>query len=141
MTQKVQHMVQVAAALICKNGRYLIAQRQKGTHLEGLWEFPGGKREAGESLEACVRREVWEELGIALTEPLPFAVHHYTYPEKSVELHFFTCDIEHGTPKSLGCAQFAWVKPDELAAYEFPPADRPVVDQLMSMEVSSRTRD
>ena len=122
--------IRVAAALIEDRGKYLISRRKEGTHLGGLWEFPGGKCEEGETLEACVRREILEELGIEVTRPRFFLTHGHEYPEKFVELHFYTCSIHQGEPRPLGCAEFNWVKPEDLHNYEFPPADFPVLSQL-----------
>ena len=82
-------IVEVAAGLICREGRYLIARRKAGVHLAGFWEFPGGKREAGETLEECLQRELFEELNIHIDVPLPFQIIRHQYPEKTVELHFF----------------------------------------------------
>ena len=122
--------IRVAAALIEKEGRYLIARRKEGVHLSGLWEFPGGKCEAGESFESCVQREVLEELGIEITPPHYFMTHNYEYPEKKVELRFFSCHIRQGEPKAWGCAEYCWVRPNELNQYTFPPADTPVLTLL-----------
>jgi len=122
--------IQVAAALIEREGRYLITRRYADAHQGGLWEFPGGKREPGETLESCVQREVREELGIEITHPTLFTVLRHDYPGKSVELHFFSCSVLHGKAHSLGCADFRWVKPEELAQFEFPPADAPIVQSL-----------
>jgi 8-oxo-dGTP diphosphatase len=122
--------IQVAAGLICRDGRYLITRRNAGTHLEGLWEFPGGKREAGETLQACLQRELREELGIEITTPLPFRVIRHEYPEKRVELYFFFCSIAGGEPQLLGCAEAQWVSPKELDRFEFPPADQPLLKIL-----------
>lgn len=127
-----KEIIQVAAAVIERHGQYLITCRQAGAHLGGYWEFPGGKREAGETFEACARREVFEELGVAITTPRPLTVTYYEYPDKSVELHFFTCSLSHGEPRPLGCVELRWVRPDELAEYAFPAADGPVVAQLMN---------
>lgn len=122
--------IQVAAGLICQRGRYLIAKRKPGTHLGGLWEFPGGKREGGESMEECLRRELREELGIEVAGPKLFRVIRHEYPEKTVELHFFLCDAFSGTPEPHGCDALAWVAPGDLNRYDFPPADRPIVESL-----------
>ena len=122
---------QVAAAVIEYRGRYLITCRESGVHLAGCWEFPGGKREADETFEACARREVFEEVGIEITAPKLLTITNYDYPDKSVELHFFTCSLYRGEPQPLGCADFRWVRPEELAEYAFPPADGPVVVYLM----------
>ena len=123
--------VQVAAGLISREGCYLITRRKAGVHLGGLWEFPGGKREPGESLEDCLRREVREELGVEITRPALFRVLHHDYPEMSVELHFFRCSIREGQVRPLGCADLRWVAPEEMAQYEFPPADQPLVRSLL----------
>jgi len=122
--------IQVAAAVIECEGRYLITQRGPGTHLAGYWEFPGGKREVGESLEACVKRELYEELGVEVIQLIPFVVIRHEYPDKAVELHFFFCSLSQGEVQALGVADFRWVSPNELAEYSFPPADEPVVAQL-----------
>ena len=121
----------VAAAIIEDHGKYLVARRKEGTHLSGLWEFPGGKCEEGETYESCVRREVLEELGIEITLPRFFMTHRHEYPEKIVELHFYSCSIHQGEPRSLGCSEFNWVQPEDFPNYEFPPADLPVLNQLL----------
>ena len=123
-------VIEVAAAVIERQGRYLITRRKANVHLGGYWEFPGGKREEGETFEACVRREVLEELGVEITVLRPLIVTRHEYPEKIVQLHFFTCSLSHGTPRALGCLGFQWVKGEELLAYSFPPADAPVIAQL-----------
>jgi mutator protein MutT len=122
--------IEVAAALILREGRYLIAKRKAGTHLAGLWEFPGGKREPGESLEDCLRREGREELGVEITAPIAYRRIQYEYPEKTVELHFFRCSIVEGEARPIGCDDLCWVTPAELGAYDFPPADLPLVKAL-----------
>ena len=127
-------VVQVAAGLIFRDGRYLIARRKVGTHLGGLWEFPGGKREPGESLEDCLHRELREELGIAVTSPVHFRTIRHDYPAKTVELHFFHCAISRGEALALDCEEVRWVMPDELPDYEFPPADRPLIEALRNSE-------
>jgi mutator protein MutT len=124
-------VVQVAAGLVVREGHYLIARRKANTHLGGLWEFPGGKREPGESLEACLRRELREELGIDVTPPVPFRMIRHEYPGKTVEMHFFRCTISGGEARALDCEEVRWVMPDELPQYEFPPADRPLIETLL----------
>jgi len=123
-------LIQVAAGLIVREGRYLIARRKIGTHLGGLWEFPGGKCEPGESLEDCLRRELREELGIDVSAPVHFRTIRHDYPEKTVELHFFRCAISRGEALALDCEEIRWVMPDEMTDYEFPPADRPLIEAL-----------
>lgn len=123
-------VIQVAAGLISREGRYLIARRRTGTHLGGLWEFPGGKCEEGESLTDCLRRELREELGIDVSMPVQFRVIRHAYPGKTVELHFFHCTLSGGEARALDCEEFRWVMPEELTGYEFPPADRPLLEAL-----------
>lgn len=126
-------LIRVAAALIEQGGRYLITRRKYGAHLGGLWEFPGGKCEAGESFDCCVRRELVEELGIEITPPKFFMSHQHDYAEKIVELRFFSCTIHRGEPKALGCEEFCWVTAEELRNFEFPQADIPVLNLLVEM--------
>lgn len=122
--------VRVAAALIKRKELYLITRRKKGVHLEGLWEFPGGKCEIGETFETCLQRELMEELDIVITQPRFFMNHHHEYPEKTVELYFFSCSIYRGTPKPIGCAEFRWVRIEEFCHFAFPPADVAVLSRL-----------
>ncbi len=121
----------VAAAIIWQKDMILLARRKPNSHLGGLWEFPGGKKEFGETLEDCLRREVREELGVDISEPLLFHALHYQYPEKAVELYFYTCSIIRGIPQALECAEIAWVYRHELIAYDFPPADIPVLQKIL----------
>lgn len=125
--------MQVAAGLIVREGHYLIARRKIGTHLGGLWEFPGGKCEPGESLEDCLRRELREELGIDVSPPVHFRTIRHDYPEKTVELHFFRCAISRGEALALDCEEIRWVVPDDMTDYEFPPADRPLIEALKTV--------
>jgi len=131
-------VVEVAAGLIYREGRYLIARRGPGVHLAGFWEFPGGKREPDETLEACLRRELFEELGIQIDVPVPFQVVRHEYVEKIVELHFFHCKIDTGQAAAIDCAEIRWVWPHELGDFEFPPADRPIIEALLRQN-SGRT--
>lgn len=128
-------VIEVAAGIIAHEGRYLIARRKAGSHLGGLWEFPGGKRETGETLEECLHRELWEELNVRISAPTPFQIIRHEYPEKIVELHFFCCCIEAGIAIARDCAELRWVYPHEMAAFEFPPADHPVIAALQQKKV------
>lgn len=123
--------VVVAAAIIQREEKFLLTRRKPETDLGGLWEFPGGKKEAGETLEGCLRREMKEELGVEISEPQLFHSLRHQYPGKEVELHFFTCSIIHGHPQSLECAEIAWVHKHELISHEFPPADIPVLKKII----------
>jgi mutator protein MutT len=124
-------LVEVTAGLIRDDvGRYLITQRRRGSHLEGLWEFPGGKRDAGESLEACLRRELIEELGATFAVGSSVATVNWEYPDRTITLHFFECRLETGTIEPREGQAMAWVEPERLSDYEFPPADRALIARL-----------
>jgi len=123
--------VEVVAGLIRDGtGRYLITQRRRGTHLEGLWEFPGGKREAGETLEQSLRRELHEELGAYFAIGDHVETVPWTYPEKTVILHFFQCRVETGILEPREGQRMEWVAPAELHCYDFPPADAALLTRL-----------
>lgn len=123
--------IEVAAAVIRDDaGRYLIARRRPGTHLEGLWEFPGGKREPGETLEACLRRELREELSAAVEVGERLETIRWDYAERTVILHFFSCRVAAGAIEARESQETAWVPPDRLGDYAFPPADGTLVDRL-----------
>jgi 8-oxo-dGTP diphosphatase len=121
----------VAAAIIQQEDMILLARRKPGSPLGGLWEFPGGKKELGEALEDCLRREVQEELGVEISDPQPFHALRHQYPDKEVELYFYTCSIIQGVPQALECAEIVWVHKHELIFYEFPPADIPVLYKII----------
>jgi 8-oxo-dGTP diphosphatase len=116
----------VTAAVIERHGSFLVTRRLAGVHLEGFWEFPGGKCAPGETLEACLQREIEEELdtGVRVGQQV-FAVSH-TYADRTVELHFFRCDLL-GEPKAALGQEMRWARRDELAALEFPPADEKLI--------------
>jgi 8-oxo-dGTP diphosphatase len=123
-------MIEVAAGLVFRQGKLLIAQRRAKDHLGGLWEFPGGKREPGESFADCLARELREELSIEVRVlECVFSVTH-TYPEKTVFLQFHRCAWLKHEPQPIGCQAFAWIEPKNISQYEFPPADAQLLDQL-----------
>jgi 8-oxo-dGTP diphosphatase len=123
-------VIEVAAGLIYREGRYLIGRRKAGAHLAGFWEFPGGKKEAGESLAECLQRELFEELGIQINCPIPYQIVRHEYSEKIVELHFFRCTIEQGDAMPIGCEEIRWVRPEELLQFAFPSADHAIIEGL-----------
>jgi 8-oxo-dGTP diphosphatase len=123
--------VEVSAGLVFRDGKLLITQRHANSHLGGLWEFPGGKREAGETFEACLARELVEELGIEVdVGPLVETVEH-AYPEKTVLLKFFQCRWKAHEPQALGCPAFQWVTAEHLSRYSFPAADARLLQRLV----------
>ena len=118
----------VAAAVVERDGRFLVTRRQAGVHLEGYWEFPGGKCEAGESLAICLARELREELAVdALVGEELFAVTHQ-YTDRSVELHFLRCMLNSEPVPQLG-QEMQWVARARLRELAFPPAD----DELIAL--------
>jgi mutator protein MutT len=125
------HAIEVVAGLISDEaGRYLITRRRKGTHLEGLWEFPGGKREADETLEQSLGRELSEELGAVFTVGERIETVRWTYPEKTVVLHFFRCRVSAGTIAPQEGQRMEWVAPADFHRFEFPPADAALLAHL-----------
>lgn len=121
-----------AAALVDIDGRVLICQRPPGKALAGLWEFPGGKLEPGETPEACLIRELKEELDIEVTGACLsasfFASHSYEHMHLLMPL--FLCRRWQGTVRAIEHSGLAWVKPAQLADYPMPPADEPLVAWL-----------
>ncbi len=113
-----------------RDGCVLLAKRSLGTHLGGLWEFPGGKLEAEEDYQDCLRREVREELGIEIRVDSFLIDVEHSYPEREVQIRFFRCTIESGEPEPLACAELNWVTPLNLGHYQFVPADLPVLRLL-----------
>lgn len=124
-------MIVVVAAIIEASGRYLVTRRQKNTHLEGLWEFPGGKIEPGESHAEALRREIREELAadVEVRELVLSTTHDY--PERSVELHFYRCGLLGVPVPQLG-QQMAWVERAALGSLPLPEADAELVQMLTS---------
>ncbi len=120
----------VAASVITKDGRYLITRRYDESHQGGLWEFPGGKREENESLVDCLRREIKEELDLDIEVGPLIKKTRYAYALCTVTLHFFRCTIRSGNPRAIGCQDFEWVEPSELAHYPFPQANVPILREL-----------
>jgi len=131
--------VVVAAAILQREGKILLTRRKLDAHQGGLWEFPGGKQEVGETLEQCLQRELKEEIDIEVGDVQHFYVLRYRYPEKEVELHFFTCAIFQGDPKPLGSIEMAWVPKSDLSSYEFPEADRPVLRKLLERNLEKES--
>jgi mutator protein MutT len=124
--------VVVTAAVIERHGRFLVTRRPKGVHLEGLWEFPGGKCGDGEPLADCLRRELREELGVNAADVVIRAellATTHAYPERSVELHFFRCELRGEPLPQLG-QEMRWVARAELAALDFPEADAELIALL-----------
>ncbi|MBI5584790.1 MAG: A/G-specific adenine glycosylase [Deltaproteobacteria bacterium] len=128
--RKIPHY-DVTAAVIRKGGQILITQRPEKGLLGGLWEFPGGKKEPGETLEACLQREIEEELGIAIAVGERFMQVRHAYSHFRITLHTFFCRHRKGRIQKIGIQDYRWVRPEELILYAFPRADRRVIEVLM----------
>ena len=121
----------MAAAITDARGRILLARRTEGRDLAGLWEFPGGKREPGETPEQALVRELREELGIEVKVGAPLIAVAQQYPHKRLRLDVRRVTRWRGTPRGQEGQALAWVPPDKLPGYAMPPADRPVVAALL----------
>ena len=121
--------VEVVAAVIERDGLLLITRRRAGTHLSGLWEFPGGKPEPGERLEDALVREIKEELGALVSVGEPIETVDWQYPDKRVSLTFFRCALS-GDPQPLEGQEMTWVTPSDLSRYQFPEADASLIERL-----------
>ncbi len=123
---------QIAAGIVWKEGKILIAQRKPNGLLGGLWEFPGGKRHSGEALKEACRREIREETGISVRVGRLAQKIRHGYSHFSITLSVFHCSYEKGIPQALGCQKVRWVRPKELHKYPFPRANQKVVPALAS---------
>ena len=116
----------VTAAVIERDGRYLVTRRPAGVHLEGYWEFPGGKCDAGETLHACLLRELREELAVGAVVGDEILSTSHIYPERRVELHFFSVRLL-GEPAPQFEEDMQWIRREDLAELKLPPADEELV--------------
>jgi 8-oxo-dGTP diphosphatase len=125
----------VACALVDSDGRVLVAQRPVGRSMAGLWEFPGGKIEPGETPEMTLIRELHEELGIIIKEeclaPLTFASH--SYADFHLLMPLYVCRRWEGIVRAQEGQQLAWVRPNRLRDYPMPPADLPLISHLSGL--------
>ena len=131
----IQIVLVAACALIDADGRVLLAERPIGKMMAGLWEFPGGKVEAGERPEQTLIRELKEELGIVVSEPclapLTFASH--AYPDFHLLMPLYVCRRWEGIVQAQEGQRFAWVRPNRLKDYQMPPADEPLIAHLIAL--------
>src|SRR5688572_29949938 len=123
---KAKDRIVVTAAVIEHNGHFLITRRQPGVHLEGYWEFPGGKCEPGESEPACLARELAEELGVIVQ--IGSLVHEtlHQYPDREIKLRFYRCRL-FGEPSARLGQEIRWCAASELPTLQFPPADEELI--------------
>lgn len=135
MSETRRLLLVTAAALVDVDGRVLICRRPEGKALAGLWEFPGGKVEAGESPEACLIRELSEELGIGVTEAClaPFVFASHPYEDFHLLMPLYLVRRWTGMVTAKEHSALAWVKPSQLGDYPMPPADAPLVAWLRDL--------
>ncbi|MCM2502530.1 (deoxy)nucleoside triphosphate pyrophosphohydrolase [Aureimonas altamirensis] len=131
----VRMLLVVACALVDADRRVLLAQRPEGKQMAGLWEFPGGKVEPGERPEACLIRELHEELGIETWEsclaPLTFASH--AYDDFHLLMPLYVCRRYDGIPRGVEGQALKWVRPRDMRDYPMPPADLPLIAPLIEL--------
>lgn len=127
-------MMEVAAALIWQENRFLICRRPENKARAMLWEFVGGKLEAGESGEEALRREIKEELDIDISVGDIFAEVIHEYPDITVHLTLYNAEIINGAPRMLEHSAMAWITPGEAEDYEFCPADDEIIAMLIGKE-------
>ncbi len=137
-TRRVPHYTVTAGVVWNEEGKILLARRPLEGLLGGLWEFPGGKVEPGESLEACLRRELKEELDIDVVVERPVAVVDHAYSHFKITLHAFHCRHVGGTPRPLGVADFRWVDVSEIRSYPLSRADIKILEVLESEQNEGR---
>ncbi|MEA4847555.1 MAG: 8-oxo-dGTP diphosphatase MutT [Clostridiaceae bacterium] len=122
----------VTAAVMIRDGKVLIAQRQAGSHMEYRWEFPGGKLEPYETPEECIVREIKEEMDIDIEVIDIYKAVKFKYDDRDILLLCYLCRILKGDGKALECNDFRWVTKDELKGFDFVPADLPIIEKLIN---------
>ncbi len=132
--------IRVVAAVIPRGGRFLLTQRLPGAHMEGYWEFPGGKLEPDETIEEGLARELREELGVRVVDIRPLWVVTHDYPEKRVELNFLQARIVGDEPVALEVADLGWFTPGEMPDLPILPADLPIIAKLGEVEEKMREK-
>jgi len=130
-------MLTVVAAIIESDGKLLVCQRRKGDRFELLWEFPGGKKKAGETSQEALARELMEELGVEskIGREVHRVQHKYAEMSEPLELIFFAASVDAAAVRNLVFEQIQWREPSMLAELDFLPADRPLVEQLATGKV------
>ena len=121
--------IEVVAAIIQREGAYFAAQRGYG-EFEGMWEFPGGKIESGESREVALKREIQEELGVDIAIENILCTTEYDYPSFNLTMHCYLCSIASGEIELREHKSARWLRPEELGSVEWLPADKEVIDKL-----------
>lgn len=125
-------MITVAAAILEREGKILIAKRKKDDPLKGKWEFPGGKVEPNETPQECLIRELEEELGIKAKIKNFVCSSQYKYPHLSINLLVYTAEYISGELHAKEHEEIKWVKPEDLKLYDFPAADKPIIEKILA---------
>lgn len=133
--KKRKHTIEVGIACIYQDGKYLIQSRPKGKSFEGMWEFPGGKREKKEDIRACVKREIQEELGVDISVRPHFFEQLHTFEKVLLLLRFHRCQIQSGTPAPLEGQHIQWVAPKDFDSINFLEANAKAVEKLKHMKM------
>jgi mutator protein MutT len=123
--------IDVDIAVIARNGKVLVCRRRPDTTFPGCWEFPGGKREAGESAEQCLARELREELAVDVRPLEALDPIEHDYPSARIRLNPYLCTLVDGEPQAIACEQTRWINPAELRDYPFPPANERLIEQVI----------
>ena len=131
--QRKNKTFEVVCGIIFRRNRVLITRRPPDSYYGGFWEFPGGKMEAKESAQDCLKRELREELGIGISKIEFWKKLNYEYPDRKVKLQFFFCELANTIPRPIACSAIKWVRYNDLSGYTFPPADLTVIQELSSI--------
>lgn len=129
-------VIDIAVALVHKSGRWLVARRHDDVHLGGMWEFPGGKIESGESPERTALRELKEECGVEAHAQQSLEVQAHDYGDRIIRMTPVVCRWSRGEPVALGCAECGWLPLHELSALEMPPINRAIIERLAALQLS-----
>ncbi len=125
--------IDAAIAVITRGGRILVCQRHETDTFGGYWEFPGGKRERGETLEQCLARELMEELAIAARPVAELTPIEHAYPHARVRLFPFVCELDNATePRAIECQAMEWIDPPRVKQFKFPPANETLLDEVIA---------
>lgn len=125
--------VRVALAIVRRHGRWLVSRRPSDTHLGGLWEFPGGKCEPGETPSQAALRELWEECAVRATPVLEMRCVQWEYPDRRVQLFPLLCEWDSGEGEAVRNQQCRWLTLEEIHTLEFPPANAPILRELSQL--------
>lgn len=135
--------IDAAIAIITRGGRILVCQRHDADTFGGYWEFPGGKREAGETLEQCLARELLEELAVRAQPVAQLTPIEHNYPHARVRLFPFVCELDSATePRAIECQAMQWIDPPRVKHFKFPPANDALLDEVIAYfatKVSARS--